>query len=267
MKAGRCAFWAAVSIFLLGGCAAGAGGAAAGAAAGDIGVVLMHGKWGTPDRHIGDVAGALARSGYRVENVEMPWSRTRLYDKSYDAALVEVDEAVARLRARGARRVVVGGHSLGANAALAYGASRDGVAGVMALAPGHTPERFAARLGDSLAKAKAMVAEGRGDSTAGFEDINQGERRTVSVRARIYLSYFDPDGPAVMPRNTANLKPAAALLWVVGTRDPLFARGAAYAFADAPANPVSRYVVVPADHLSTPAASIDAVLAWLAALP
>jgi dienelactone hydrolase len=171
----------------------------------ETGVVVMHGKWGGIDKYITPIAGALGGAGYRVANIEMPWSKARMYDVDYGAAMKEIDAAVAKLKADGAKRIVVLGHSLGANAALGYAATRDGLSGVIGLAPGHSPERFQ-KLASSVAKAKAIVAEGKGDSTANFEDINGGQTRNVSVRARIYVSYFDPAGPAVMPNNAARLK-------------------------------------------------------------
>ena len=63
-----------------------------------------------------------------------------------------------------------------------------------------------------------------------------------------------------MPDNTSRLR--APLLWVAGTAD-CSPTGPGYAFSRAPANPVNRYVTVDADHLGTPTASRDAVLAWL----
>jgi hypothetical protein len=82
----------------------------------------------------------------------------------------------------------------------------------------------------------------------------------INTTAAIYLSFFDPTGPASMPDNSSRLR--APLLWVAGTADR-FQTGPDYAFSRAPANPLNRYVTVDADHLGTPTASRDAVLAWL----
>ena len=254
-------------LVIVAACADGSDMPPAPAVATDIGVVVMHGKWGSPGGPVADVADAISRQGHRVANIEMPWSHRRLYDVDYDAAMTEIDAAVATLKEKGARRIVICGHSAGANAALGYAATRDGVAGVIVLAPGHTPERFASRLSESLGKAKAMMAAGDGESRSDFEDINQGKTRILSVRARIYLSYFDPDGPAVMPHNAAALKPGTALLWVIGNEDRLASAGRAYAFDRAPPNAASRYVEVNASHLNTPAVARPIVVKWLAELP
>jgi hypothetical protein len=81
----------------------------------------------------------------------------------------------------------------------------------------------------------------------------------------VYLSMFDPDGPAVIPRNAAALH-GVPLLWVVGQSDPIFARGREYAFARAPKNGKSRYIEVSAGHLAAPWVARSQVVEWLKSL-
>lgn len=225
------------------------------ASAGDgLGVVLLHGRKAQPTRDsaIGQLADWLTNAGFIVALPEMPWSARRYLDADYEEAMREIDRAVRSLREMGAGRIVVGGHSLGANAAIGYGARRPGLAGIMALAPGHRPESG----GSAWRRAKAMVESGRGESVARFG----GER----MKARIYLSWFAPDGPAVMPNNAPRL--TAPLLWIVGKRDPIARRGPAYAFAKAPPHPKSRYLVVARGHYDTPVVAEDEIVAWLEGL-
>jgi pimeloyl-ACP methyl ester carboxylesterase len=164
---------------------------------------------------------------------------------------------------------VIGGHSFGANMALAYGARHPDVAGVLVLGPGHTPERFARNpeIAKSLDKARSLLAAGKGGTFANFTDVNQGKTREISAKPAVYISYFDPSGPAVMPRNAAMLSPNTALLWVVGTKDNMYQAGTAYAFDRAPKNPYSRYQTVEADHVGTPAAARRVVADWVKGLP
>ena len=233
------------------------------AAAETIGVVMMHGKDAKPNHvAVASLSRYLAGS-FLVDEPDMPWAEARGYDVDYEQAMAEIDAAVARLKARGATAIVIAGHSLGANAAIGYGARHKDLKAVVALAPGHSIDhpRLRAIFADSVAKAKAMVAAGRGEERETFTDGNHGRTFERHVRARIYLSYFDPEGPAAMARNAAKL--SAPLLMVVGERDPLAKLGPDYAFAKAPANPKSRYVSVEADHMGTPAAAGDLVLAWL----
>ena len=83
----------------------------------------------------------------------------------------------------------------------------------------------------------------------------------VDTTPRIYLSFFDPQ-PASLGDNTSKL--TAPLLWIAGSADPT--QRDAELFPRAPANPQNRFVSVAANHLTTPDAGADAVLAWLAAL-
>src|SRR5262249_3824672 len=111
-----------------------------------------------------------------------------------------------------------------------------------------------------------MLSSGRGNSYANFEDINQGRTREVSAKPAVFLSYFSPEGGAVMPINAAKLSPHTALLWVVGTRDPAYSEGTGYAFDRAPKNPQNVYKVVESDHFSAPSVSRQIVVDWLKSL-
>jgi len=84
----------------------------------------------------------------------------------------------------------------------------------------------------------------------------------VAATAEVYLSWFDPDGPAVMPKSAASFKVPTPLLLVVGSGE----RGKDYVFDKAPPHPKSRFVTVPADHFAVPSAAIDEVVTWLGSL-
>ncbi|HEX5507388.1 MAG TPA: hypothetical protein VFX37_02690, partial [Pseudolabrys sp.] len=169
------------------------------------GVVLMHGKHGRPGGPIGGVAAALRSAGATVVMPEMPWSRARMYDASYGQAMAQIDAAVKRLRAEGKRKIAIGGMSFGANAAIGYARRHGDIAAVLALSPGHTPESpiFQNAVRESVAKAKQLLAGGKGDLQTNFTDLNQGARFQVSATPKVYLSYFDPHGPASMTANAA----------------------------------------------------------------
>jgi predicted esterase len=230
-----------------------------------IGIVLMHGKNGSPATpSVLRLASRLDFEGFIVITPDMPYSRARQYDKSYEDTAVEIDGAVAELKKRGANRIFIAGHSLGANVALYYGTIKV-VDGVLAIAPGHVPEttQFQERIGDSVEHAKVLLKEGKDDERARFQDTNQGINSTIMVTPKIYLSWFDPDGHAVMPRNAAALKPGPAFLWVIGTQDRLYKRGSAYAFDKVPANANNKYLVVNSDHMDTPKDAAEEVVKWL----
>jgi dienelactone hydrolase len=112
----------------------------ASAAGDDLGVVLLHGKGGSPTGYIRELAAALEGRGYLVSTPTMPWAKNRIYDAPFEEAMAEIDGHVYALRQKGATLVVVAGQSLGANAAFGYAASRERVGGIIALAPAHNPD-------------------------------------------------------------------------------------------------------------------------------
>ncbi len=231
------------------------------------GVVLMHGKFGTAGAFLGGLKSALEKEGAIVVTPEMPWSLHRIYDASYEDAMVEIDRAVEEARRLGATRIVVGGHSMGANAALGYAARREGLAAVLALAPGHPQDTWFMQLRtrSGLARAREMIAAGQGDVTAIFPDTAQGVPFPVRTTANIYLSLFDPEGAAAMPRNAAAMGPVP-LLWVVGIADPIFFKGRDYAFNLGAKNPKSRYLEIAGTHMTTPFQARHAIVEWLKSL-
>src|SRR5208337_5222980 len=77
-----------------------------------VGVVLLHGKDGTPG-NVSGLADALKKNGFAVTTPEMPYSKYRNFDKAYEETVPEIDKAVAELKKQGARRIFIAGHSLG----------------------------------------------------------------------------------------------------------------------------------------------------------
>lgn len=232
-------------------------------AAEKVGIVLMHGKRGTPE-HVQILADDLRHDGYLVVTPDMPWSKDRAYDRTLEDAHKEIDQAFAALRAQGATRLVVAGHSMGANMAIGYAATHPDIDAVMALGPGQTVESplFVEKLGASVSEAKALINDGKGDTPATFADLHLGKTSTVEVTPRIYLSYFDPDGLANMPKTAAKI--SVPFLWTVGNQDKnMLDRGPGYAFQRSGGNPLNRYAIVQSDHMGTPTASNLVVLEWL----
>ncbi len=236
-----------------------------------VGVVLMHGKGGQPAGNIASLAQSLEAAGVKVVAPVMAWSGSRgqpsHYDKTYEVALRDIDGAVATLRGRGATKIVIAGQSLGANAALAYVARKPaGIAGLIMLAPGHTPERMRMpEVQSAQAQARQMIAAGQGQQRATFPDANVGQRFTVSGTYAGWYSYYNPEGVANMPDNAARLR-GVPLLYVVGRSDPLFSMGRSYIYEQAKAHPKSRYVEVDGGHFDTPDKARTIVLDWLKGL-
>jgi dienelactone hydrolase len=215
------------------------------------GIVVMHGKGGRPGS-MEVVSSALQTAGAVVLTPTMSWSSGY---RTYSQALDEVAGHIAALKAQGATRIALVGQSLGANVALGYGAQRGGIAAIVAMAPGHRPEAMLRKTGESLSRARQAVAAGRGGEADTYADINVGREFTVRTTAAAYVSFFDPDGPALMTRNAGRLR-GARLLWIIGDGDPL-----ARAVVEG-----GTVINVTAGHLDTPKAGAAPAVDWLRSL-
>ena len=231
-----------------------------------IGVVVLHGKWGDPNGYTFSFARHMESAGYLVTSPEMPWSGRRLYDTGLDGLVAEIGAAVKSLKDKGADKVCVAGHSLGAAGAIYY-AGRVQVDCLIVLAPGHYPEGKAMRgwTQQDLAKAKEMVAKGEGDDKAWFEDYNTGNRtKKVRMSAKVYIEYFDGDGPMNMMNNVSRILPGTRVLWVVGAEEAEGAkRMGGMAYQKMPAGISTQFVEVPGGHVTVPEKAIEVAAAWI----
>jgi pimeloyl-ACP methyl ester carboxylesterase len=216
-----------------------------------VGVVLIHGKAGGQGP-LQPLAAALRKEGALVALPKMSWASGY---RPYEQTVGEVAAAVQGLRAKGARKVFLAGHSMGANISFGYAAAGGSVDGIIALAPGHRPDFIERQAGDSLQRAKAMVAAGQGQQRASFMDFNQGRAFPVTTTAQAYVGFFDPAGPAgSAAQGRGGSQP---VLWVVGTSDQP-------AMRDPATRSRGTRVEVDANHQRTPVAAVPYVLEWLA---
>jgi len=230
-----------------------------------LGVVLMHGKGGDT-QWIDPLKSRLESVGVKVISPRMPWHRSRIYDKSFDDALSEIKEHVNTLKSNGVEKVFVAGHSLGAVAAAGYAARNDDIQGIILLAPGHFTgwPGFHNRFVDDLLKADKLIADGKGDEKSDFSDLNAGKNFKRFVSANIYKSWFADDGPAEFTANMSQIKGNIPILYVAGSQDRIpQTKNKEYAFAKAPTNPDSHFVIIDSGHLDVPENAEEIVIEWL----
>ena len=225
----------------------------------------MHGKGGAPTGHVATLARTLEGKGYLVANLEMPWSGRRNYDVTVERGEQEVETAVAGLRAKGAKKVFVSGHSQGGAFAL-HMAGRQGIDGVIAMAPGGDVGNrvFREQLGESVARARRLVAEGKGNDPARLEDY-EGAKGTYPVIAApaVYLTWFEPEGAMNMGRAARAANPQVPILWIVGQGErPGLRKANIPLFQSLPNNPRTRLYEPNSDHVGTPTASADEIVRW-----
>lgn len=232
-----------------------------------IGVVIMHGKGGLPARHVSSLASSLEQRRYLVANLEMPWSANREYNAGVDVAEKEVAAALDALRAKGAGKVFVAGHSQGALFAIHF-AGKHPVDGVIAIAPGGNVANpiFRKELGQSVEQARKLVAEGKGNQKTRFSDYEGSKGSyTVTATPAAYLSWFDPEGAMNQQRASRVLNPRVPVLFIVPKNDyPGLLRIKQMMFDALPKNPLTRMYEPDSSHLDAPFASRDEIVRWTA---
>jgi len=232
-----------------------------------IGVVVMHGKGGSPQRHVDTLAQGLERRGLLVANLDMPWSGRRNYDATLEDAVTEVATALAGLRQRGATHVFLAGHSQGGVFAF-HAATRIPLNGVIAIAPGGsvaTPV-FREQLGATYEEAKSLIAAGRGKEVARLADFEGAHGRyPITTTPERYVTWFDPDGGMNMLVALRKLDAKMPVLYVAPTGDyPALLKSKPMMVAALPSNPLTVVYEPSATHLQAPAASVERIVEWTA---
>jgi pimeloyl-ACP methyl ester carboxylesterase len=230
-----------------------------------IGVVIMHGKGGSPAGFVSSLASSLEQKGYLVANLEVPWSGRREYDVGVDVAESEIEAALASLRAKGASKVFVAGHSQGGLFAIHYG-GKHSVDGIIAIAPGGNVANpiYRREVGESVEQARKLVAEGKGNERTRFTDY-EGSKGTYPVTATpvAYLSWFDPDGAMNQEKASREMNPQVPVLFIAPKDDSPGLRKVKQVMFDAlPKNPLTRMYEPDSSHRDAPFASVDEIVRW-----
>jgi pimeloyl-ACP methyl ester carboxylesterase len=232
-----------------------------------IGIVLMHGKGGSPTHNVSDLAAALERKGFLVANLEMPWSGRRNYDVDVSGAEREVESALTSLRGKGAEKLFVAGHSQGGLFALYFG-DKHVVDGIIAISPAGSAANpvFREKLGGSVETARKLIAEGKGEEKVKLSDY-EGSKGTypITTTPAVYLTWFDPDGAMNETIAIRNMNSAIPVLLIVPTNDyPGLLKVKQSVFNSLPKNQFTKLYEPNSDHLGGPSASIEEIIQWTA---
>lgn len=234
-----------------------------------IGIVLMHGKGGSPSGHVAELASALERQGFLVANLEMPWSGRRNYDVPVSAAEQEIESALGALRNKGAQKLFVAGHSQGGLFALYFG-TKHVVDGIIAIAPGGNVgnQTFREKLEESVALARTLIAEGKGEEKTRLHDFEGSKGiSSFTTTPAAYLTWFDPEGAMNQTTAVRNMKPSIPVLYIAPTDDyPGLRNVKEQMFGALPKNPRTKLYEPSSSHIKAPTASINEIVEWTMAI-
>lgn len=231
-----------------------------------VGIIIMHGKGGSPTRMVLGLANTMKDAGFLVSNIEMPWSSSRDYNVNVYDAEKEVDNAISNLRKMGANKVFVAGHSQGGAFALHF-AGKHHPDGIICIAPGGNVGNkiFREKLGDTVERAKKLVAQGKGNDKVELFDF-EGKKGVYSIITEpiIYLTWFDPKGAMNMNRAAKEVNPEIPILWLVPKNDyPGLRKTNIPLFNMLPKNPHTKLFEPNSDHVGAPSASVDEIIRWI----
>jgi pimeloyl-ACP methyl ester carboxylesterase len=245
---------------------------------GPIALIIMHGKNFPAEATLHRFTAwseRVAREGFRVYTPVMPWSAR--WDGTHEDATSALD-ALVELAAKDGKKIIVGGHSMGAMFTILYRASAlpASVVGKFVSAPGHmldmipASSSFWSDINPSLSRAKSLEAFGKGKekiqfggrNTAGSQNITESYEMTP----QIYLSWHDPQH---LPKHTGALQMASVpVLWTVGGNDPLVQNNASEStFKIMPSNPKSSFFLLGGkDHSTSFQAPTEKLIPWMKSL-
>jgi len=188
--------------------------------------ILLHGKGGKKRHHSGitTVASELSQAGYTVYVPDMPYAP---YTETLNNTFKRIDSLVKTASA-GNKKVIIGGHSMGAAVAYLYCAAykcEKSVVGVIMAAPGHMLQmsiKIQEATAVNVQRARKLVKKGKGNITNTFTDYNQGNKSNINAKANVYLSYFDPIQFPNPATHFDSMK--VPVLWIDGDNDRAAAR-------------------------------------------
>lgn len=228
-------------------------------------VFFMHGKWSRPNTYIFKALEKLLISkNYTVKKLDMPWGKYRNYDQSYDDALHELKTKIEEHQRAGFKKIILIGHSLGANACFAYQSKYNDADAIIAIAPGHRPEHL---FGNNqyqqwLRIAKRNIDTGQGEQLISFEDINSGYKKTFNIMSKVFYSYYCPTGLGNMTSAVSKIKKSVPVLYIEARTDTV-RLGPEYVFFRLPKNSYNSYKLVESNHIDCVKASKNLIMEWL----
>lgn len=229
----------------------------------------MHGKWSSPNTPVLRLLEKrLLKENFQIDKPIMAWSRHKKYDQSYYDVLKDLSDKIKKYKQQSnIQKIILMGHSIGANACFAYQAEYNDADAIVAITPGHYPEYFIRnhRHEYLIKKVEDKINKNLNKEIIKFEDINCHHKRTFELEAEIFYSYFNPQGLGNMSKSVSRIKKNIPVLYIEGATDHV-KTGPDHIFSKLPYHQHNRYKILKNNHTDTPEASKDLIVEWLNSL-
>ena len=192
-------------------------------------------------------------------------SAIKQYDQTYEDLLYTLANKIKEYRQQGFKKIILIGHSLGANCTLAYQSVYGDADVLVCLAPGHSPERTykeQKKRQYQILKAQTNIATDLEQTPITFNDINGENTLDVTVPSSIFYSYFNPDGLANMLITSKKIKTNHPTLYIEARSDHCY-RGPKEIFDNLPMHPASCYILINANHITVIEKAKKNIIEWL----
>jgi pimeloyl-ACP methyl ester carboxylesterase len=234
--------------------------------------ILVHGKGSGPSATkcaLNALHDRLKSESYIVDYVDYPWAKSREYDLKFEDSVIEVEQAINRVQAKGATRINLVGHSLGANLLLYYATLRNDFDNLILLCPAHNThlDRFKFMVSWSLDHAAEQLRIGN-DVPQPYVDYQFRKIEVHYFKPSMYQSYFDSvRGKCNMAINARNMIPGINLLVVIGAADVSTETTEDTVFTPAVKTPQSKIITIPdGTHENVPGKVFDNISDWIKTL-
>jgi pimeloyl-ACP methyl ester carboxylesterase len=168
-----------------------------------------------------DLSDQLERLGNIVDYADYPWSRERRYEKTLEDSIAELDNAVERVKSKGATKIYLVGHSLGGNVLMYYATCRNDYSGIVLLCPSHNThfDKFQNLSEWSVDQARQHIEQGIVEPQP-YIDFQLGKAFVNFVKPACYFSYFNKDGNCNMATNGPKMPLDKPVFFAIGELDP-----------------------------------------------
>lgn len=230
------------------------------------GYILLHGKKSGPvyaDCALHPLVNQLKQHS-PVDFESHAWSYDRLYDDSFESCIDSINSAKQRLINQGATQIHLIGHSLGGNAVIYYATQHQDFASVILLAPAHNTHivKIRAQCAWSVRKAKSLLEQGDNE-VHHFVDFDTVDTTISKVKPKIYISYFDAEGPCNMTFNAKKIKHPINVLCLSGSRDITQTTTKELIYDQLNKTTASKFLLLDEDHYTVCHNSHDIIVDWI----